>query len=83
MKETPITVFADTGADVSVISVSLVAELKLPLAKTRVQIKPYGTNKPLRAVGYYVGPIRYKDIVANVGMYVVKGEVETLLSGKA
>ena len=65
------------------ISASLVAELKLPLAKTRVQIKPYGTNKHLRAVGYYVGPIRYKYIVANVGMYVVKGEVETLLSGKA
>ena len=38
-------------------------------------------KRTIKCVGYYVGPVMYKNIVANVGMYVVKGNVEPLLSG--
>ena len=40
-------------------------------------------KKRLHCVGYYVGPARYHKEIANVGIYVVKGEVEALLSGAA
>ena len=75
--------FADTGADISVIPKSLAQELDLPLVKTKMRIKPYGAKKRIRCVGYYVGPVRYENEIANVGIYVVKGDVESLLSGAA
>ena len=83
IKETEVAMFADTGADVSVIPKSLADQLDLSLVKTKMRIKPYGSKKRIRCVGYYVGPIRYGEEIANVGMYVVKGNVEPLLSGPA
>ena len=80
IKETPVTVYADTGADICVMSKSIAEELGLTLKKTRMRIKPFG-SKHMRCVGYYVGPVMYEDTVANVRIYVVKKEVETLLSG--
>ena len=83
IKEQQITMFADTGADISVIPKSLADQLNLPLAKTKMRIKPYGSKKRIRCVGYYVGPVRFEEEIANVGIYVVKGNVEALLSGAA
>ena len=83
IKEKEVQMFADTGADISVISVSLANELALPLLKTKMRIKPYGATKRIKCVGYYVRPVRYKDEIANIGIYVVKGNVEPLLSGAA
>ena len=83
IKEKVVKMFADTGADISVMSKSLSDELGLPLTKTPMRIKPYGQKKRIRCIGFYVGPVRYKDEIANVAIYVVKGEVEALLSGAA
>ena len=75
--------FADTGADISVMSKEMADELNLPLAKTDMRIKPYGMKRRIRCCGFYVGPVMYGDKMANVGIYVVKGDVEALLSGPA
>ena len=83
IKEKEITMFADTGADVSVIPKTLADQLSLQLVKTKMRIKPYGSKKRIRCVGYYVGPVRFEDKIANVGIYVVKGNMEALLSGAA
>ena len=83
IKEKEVIVFADTGADVCVMSRANARKLELPLEKTKMQLKPYGSKKYLRCVGYYVGPVMYYDNVANIGIYVVKKNVETLLSGPA
>ena len=83
IKEKEVQMFADTGADISVMGKSLADELELPLVKTKMRIKPYGAKKRIRCVGYYVGPVRYKEEIVNVGIYVVKGNVEALLSGAA
>ena len=83
VKEREVSMFADTGADISVMSKEMADELKLPLAKTDMRIKPYGMKRRIRCCGFYVGPVMYGDKVANVGIYVVKGDVEALLSGPA
>ena len=75
--------FADTVADISVMSKKMADDLDLPLTKTRMKIKPYGMKKKIRCCGLYVGPVMYGDKMANVGIYVVKGDVEALLSGAA
>ena len=83
IKEKPVVVFADTGADVSVVSFALATKLGLPLVKTKTRIRPYGAKECLKSLGYYMGPVMYKDVVVNVGMHVVDGDVEALLSGRA
>ena len=35
----------------------------------------------MKCCGYYIGTVRYGDAVANIYLYVVKQDVETLLSG--
>ena len=83
IKERVVSMFADTGADISVISRRLAKELQLPLIKTKMRLKPYGGKRRIKCVGYYVGPVMYEGAVANVGVYVVKDDVEPLLSGGA
>ena len=84
IKEQVVNMFADTGADISVMSKTLAKELNLPLVHTKMRIKPYGMKKRIKCVGYYVGPLMYEDIVAHVGIYVVNNpNVEPLLSGSA
>ena len=77
VKEQAITAFADTGADISIMSKKTADHLNLPLTRTTVQIKPYG-SKNLKCVGYYTGPIKYGDAVANISFDVVKKDLETL-----
>ena len=74
--------YADTGADINIMSLKTAKELKLPLQKTRVKIRPYG-SKPLRCKGCYTGAVMHGEAVTNVKIYVFKKKVETLLSGKA
>ena len=83
IKEMPVVVFADTGADVSVVSFALASELGLPLVKTKTRIRLYGAKECLKSLGYYMGPVMYKDVVVKVGMHVVEGDVKALLSGRA
>ena len=83
IKEQLVDVFADTGADISVISKKLASSLGLPLVKTDMRIKPYGLKKRIKCTGYYVGPVMYDGTIANLGIYVVNRDVEPLLSGYA
>ena len=50
--------FADTGADISVMSVEAARKLNLKLHKTKMKIRPYGA-KPLRCKGSYIGTIMH------------------------
>ena len=82
INEQVVNMFADTGADISVMSVKKAEEIGLALNKTKMKIRPYGA-KPIKCKGYYVGPAMHGDAVTNVRIYVVDKEVETLLSGQA
>ena len=80
IKETPVRAFADTGADVCIMSKKRATSLGLTLLKTKMSIRPYG-SKRMKCCGYTVATVMYKDRVANVSIYVINKEVETLLSG--
>ena len=82
INEKTVDAFADTGADISVMSRELANELNLPLSKTKMKIKPYG-SKSINCVGVYQGTVMCGEGVANVRIYVVKQNVEFLLSGIA
>ena len=80
IKEKTIEAFADTGADISVMSIKSAQSIKLPLTRRKIKIQSYG-SKPLKCLGYYDGTVMYGTTVA-ICLYVVKPNVETLLSGK-
>ena len=80
IKEHTAKAYADTGADICVMSRKKAKELNLPLQKTKMRIRPYG-SKTMKCHGCYIGTIMYGNAVANVCLYVVKQDVETLLSG--
>ena len=82
IKEHRVTVFADTGADVSVISLRQAEKLGLPLQKTKMKLRPYG-SKTIKCAGSYMGTVMFGTNVANIKFYVVPKDVETLLSGAA
>ena len=82
LNEKSTTMFADTGADVSVMSLKTAKQLQLPLNRTKMKICPY-RGKPTKCKGYYVGPVMYGDAVTNLRLYVIDKNVETLLSGQA
>ena len=81
IKEHPVQAFADTGADICIMSKSQAKELGLPLKRTRMKIHPYGSNK-MRCCGSYTGTIMYGSNVVNTVMYIIDRPVETLLSGR-
>ena len=62
--------FADTGADISVMSAKKAEQIGLTLNKTKIEIRPYGA-KPVRCKGYYIGPVMHSDAVSNIRIYVV------------
>ena len=74
-------VFADTGADINVMSKAAAKKLGLKLCKSKMKIKPYG-SLPVKCKGCYIGTIMYGDQVVNTCIYVVKQDLETLLSGR-
>lgn len=82
INEKTVDAFADTGADISVMSRELADKLNLPLSKTKMKIKPYG-SKSINCIGLYQGTVMCGEGVANVRIYVVKQNVEFLLSGIA
>ena len=73
--------FADTGADICITSYKTAQKLKLPIQKTEMKIKPYGSPAK-RCKGCYIGTIMHGDAVTNAQIYILNQEVETLLSGK-
>ena len=54
--------FADTGADICIMSTRNAHSLMLPIQKTKMKIKPYGSKK-MRCSGEYVGTIMYGNNV--------------------
>lgn len=80
IKEHVVPAFADTGADINVMSRETAAELGLQLVQTKTKVRPYG-SKPLKCSGYYEGSVTFGDAFAAARFYVIKGNVETLLSG--
>ena len=78
LKEARITAFADTGADVCVISERLAKELKLDLDRANLKLRPYG-SKSIRCKQAYIGTVMYEGNTANVKFYVVPKDVETPL----
>ena len=74
--------FADTGAEVNIMSTDTAKRLRLPLRKTRMRIRPYG-SRSMRCRGCYTGTVMYDAAVTNVKIYVIDKPVETLLSGPA
>ena len=81
IKERRVSAFADTGADICVMSRKKAEALALPLGKTKMKIRPYG-SKSVKCCGYYIGTIMHGESVANTCIYVVKQDLETLLSGR-
>ena len=80
INETPILAFADTGADICITSLRNAKKMKLPLEKSKIRIQPYG-SKAKPCIGKYTGTIMHGSAVANTTIYVLKKDVETLLSG--
>ncbi len=80
IKETPVKAFADTGADICIMSKKKAKKIGLKLRKTRTSIRPYGSKK-MKCCGYSIATVMHKDQVANVGIYIINKNVETLLSG--
>ena len=80
IKETPIIVHADTGADVCVISKKNAKKMNLERLPTRMRIRPYG-SKSYRCDSVYIGTIMFGENVTTAEIYVVNKNVETLLSG--
>ena len=63
--------YADTGADIIVMSKREAKRLDLKLCKTKMRIKPYG-SKAVNAEICYIGTIMDGDHVVNACIYVVK-----------
>ena len=82
INEKPCTAFADTGADICVMSYTNSKSLGLKLQKTKLKIRPFG-SKSIKCVGQYTGSVMFGNNVANLRFFVVKKDVETLLSGRA
>ena len=80
IKEQPITVHADSGADICVMSARNAKKLRLRTFPTNMKIRPYG-SKPQKCQSVYVGTIMFGSNVTTAEIYVVKKNVETLLSG--
>ena len=75
-----ITAYADTGAEINIMSYDTAKRLKLPLQKTRMRIRPYGSRSKA-CKGCYTGTIMYGCAVTNATVYIIDKPVETLLSG--
>ena len=74
-------VFADTGADICIMSYATAKKLKLPLQNTNMKIRPYGSSTK-SCKGCYTGSVMHGDAVTNATIYIINRKVETLLSGK-
>ena len=78
---TRVTAFADTGADICITSLKNARKMQLPLEKSKVRIQPYG-SKTRSCIGKYSGTIMHGSAVTNATIYVLRDDVETLLSGE-
>ena len=80
--ETPVKAFADTGADICIMSKKKARKLGLKLQKTKMAIRPYGSKK-MKCCGFSTVTVMHNERVANIALYVINKDVETLLSGAA
>ena len=80
IKEQKVAVFADTGADICVMSRQTARKLNLDIQKTKMRIRPYGSS-PKKYLEEYTGTIMFNANVVNARIYIITQKVETLLSG--
>ena len=57
-------VFADTGADICIMSYATAKKLKLPLQNTNMKIRPYGSSTK-SCKGCYTGSVMHGGAVTN------------------
>ena len=78
--ERKVPVFCDTGADICIMSKKNAQRIGLDVVPTSMKIRPYGARTK-KCLGEAICTIRHNDSVANTKMYILRKEVETLLSG--
>ena len=59
--------YADTGADVCIMSLENARKMNLPMQKTKMKIRPYG-SKAKRCTAHYTGTIMFGDAVTNANI---------------
>ena len=69
-----------TGADLNVMGKTTAEKLGIKHDKSKIKLSPYG-SKPLRVHGVYNGPISFGDSETKSEIYIVKHNLETLISG--
>jgi len=80
VKSKKIKVYADTGAEINVMSKKMANNSKLKNYPTKMAIKPYNSNtKP--CFGETVATFTFCENVANVKFYIIDAKLETLISG--
>ena len=80
IREQVVPVYVDTGADICIMSKANAKKLGITIRKTSMKIRPYGSC-PKKCMGEFIGTIRFKDRSVNAAIYIIKENVETLLSG--
>ena len=75
-----LSVFADTGADINVMSLKNAKKLKLDMQPTKMKIRPYG-SRAKTCVGEHTCTVMYNSSIANAKFYILNEKVETLISG--
>ena len=65
----------------NVISREEASAIGMKWCKSKIKLRPYG-SKPLRVCGRYTGSIMFKDNIVDTDIYIVKENLETLISGE-
>lgn len=72
IREKVVPAFADTGADINVMSYKTASKLKIPLKETKTKVRPYG-SRSLECAGYYDGTVSIGDAFSVARFYVIEG----------
>ena len=81
ISDAPINVLIDTGADVNVISEKEADSINIKWKKYKLKLRPYG-SKPLKVCGKYEGPIKFGKHAVQSEIFIVKQNLEALISGE-
>ena len=84
IRNTPLTIMADSGASVNVLDEKDYRALSEPpkLQQTKVKIHPYKSNESLTVLGKFTTVLKFKSTCIQDKIYVVQGSGGSLLSWK-